>query len=40
VETLRPLTITGELQYLNKLKQINPDAFYYWYQASLLSKEI
>lgn len=40
VETLRSLTITGELQYLNKLKAINPDAFFYWQRASLLTDVI
>lgn len=40
LETLRTLTITGELQYLNKLKQVNPEAFYYWYQASILATNL
>jgi hypothetical protein len=28
--------ITGEWERLNRLKSINPEAFWYWYQASRL----
>ena len=37
-ETLRPLEIAGALHYLNRLKAINPEAFWYWYQASRLTQ--
>jgi hypothetical protein len=37
-EKMRPLDIVGEWHYLNRLKPINPEAFWYWYQASQLEK--
>lgn len=33
-EELGQLVITGEWERLNRLKSINPEAFWYWYQAS------
>ncbi|OGR29952.1 MAG: hypothetical protein A2X83_05215 [Desulfuromonadales bacterium GWD2_54_10] len=33
-EKIRPLEITGGMHHLNRLKAINPEAFWYWYQAS------
>jgi hypothetical protein len=33
---LRQLMITGEWERLNRLKSVNADAFWYWYQASTL----
>jgi hypothetical protein len=35
-EELRQLMIAGEWERLNRLMSINPDAFWYWHQASLL----
>jgi hypothetical protein len=35
-EELRQLLITGEWERLNRLMSVNPDAFWYWYQASRL----
>jgi hypothetical protein len=32
-EQIRPLEIGGEERFLNRLKAINPEAFWYWYQA-------
>jgi nucleotidyltransferase AbiEii toxin of type IV toxin-antitoxin system len=36
-EELGQLMITGEWERLNRLKNINPEAFWYWYQASKLA---
>ncbi|MBW6504840.1 hypothetical protein K0B90_11300 [bacterium] len=33
-DSLRDLLIDGEWNRLNRLKAVNPEAFYYWYQAS------
>lgn len=33
---MRSLELTGDWHYLNRLKAINPEAFWYWYQASKL----
>jgi hypothetical protein len=35
-EELGQLMITGEWERLNRLKATNPEAFWYWYQASRL----
>jgi hypothetical protein len=35
-DALRELEITGEWERLNRLKSINPEAFWHWYQASRL----
>ncbi len=35
-EELRQLKIGGELERLNRLMSVNPEAFWYWYQASRL----
>jgi len=35
-EELRQLMITGEWERLNRLKSVNADAFWYWYQAGRL----
>lgn len=35
-EVLRPMTIDGEWERLNRLKPTIPEGFYYWYQASRL----
>ena len=39
-KAIQLLTIEGELQHLNRLKPINPDAFYHWYRASLPTGEV
>jgi len=36
MDSLRDLLIDGEWNRLNRLKAVNPEAFYYWYQASRL----
>lgn len=33
---LKALTIAGEWERLNRIKSTNPEAFWYWYQVSLL----
>lgn len=35
-DSLRELMITGDWERLNRLKSTNPEAFWYWYQASRL----
>ena len=35
-EELRQLKIEGEWERLNRLISVNPEAFWYWYQASRL----
>lgn len=35
-EKLRQLKIEGEWERLNRLMSVNPEAFWYWYQATLL----
>lgn len=37
LDELRALEITGDWDKLNRLKSTNPEAFWYWYQASLLA---
>lgn len=37
-ENMRLLEITGDWHYLNRLKAINHEAFWYWYQASKLQQ--
>lgn len=37
LEDLRSLEIDGEWERLNRLKSTNPEAFWYWYQASKLT---
>jgi hypothetical protein len=34
---LKALTITGAWERLNRIKGTNPEAFWYWYQASKLA---
>ncbi len=36
-EQLRQLKIVGEWERLNRLMSVNPEAFWYWYQASKLA---
>lgn len=36
MDSLRDLLIDGEWNRLNRLKAVNPEAFYYWYQGSRL----
>ena len=36
-EELRKLKIDGEWERLNRLMSVNPEAFWYWYQASILA---
>lgn len=38
-KVFQSLSITGEWEKLNRLKQANPEAFHYWHQASLLKDE-
>lgn len=35
-EEIRQLKIVGEWERLNRLMAVNPEAFWYWYQASIL----
>lgn len=37
LDELRALEIIGDWNKLNRLKSTNPEAFWYWYQASLLA---
>ncbi len=39
-EELRQQIITGEWERLNRLKSVNADAFWFWYQASLVSTNV
>jgi hypothetical protein len=36
LEELRALSIDGDWEKLNRLKAVNPEAFYFWHQANLL----
>jgi hypothetical protein len=35
-EDLKRMTISGDWERLNRLMSVNPDAFWFWYQASML----
>jgi Nucleotidyl transferase AbiEii toxin, Type IV TA system len=37
-EEIRKLRIEGEWEHLNRLMSVNPEAFWYWYQASRMEK--
>jgi hypothetical protein len=39
LEGLRALSIDGDWERLNRLKETNPEAFFYWHQANSLREE-
>jgi len=39
LESIRDVTLSGDLQILNRIKTILPEAFYYWYLYSTFQKQ-